>query len=331
MIILKKHQIHACHLIIENEKGIFQYPTGTGKTLIQSSSIANDIEASLTKTKKFTKGKAYVVLAPRIILANQLFSEVHDRLKKLGIDAQYLLVHSGRVQDDEDVDDEQDADAVLKHLPYREMHKTTRAADIKKELERANREKVPLIICGTYHSANRIKASKIPLRIVHCDEGHNTVAEDKTEAKGFGWIPNGFDDQTDKIFFFTATLKISEVDDGVGMNNEDRYGSVLASMTPKQAVNDGLIIGPRMHVVSTAGNVNEENEDAADSVAIKDAFKEHGSLLNGQGGKVLVVCKGSKHLNKLMEITKFYKDLRMVRPRSVRPRIPARRRRRCRH
>ncbi len=311
MIILKKHQVHACHLIFEEKKGIFQYPTGTGKTLIQSSSIANDIEALLTKTKKFTKGKAYVVLAPRIILANQLFSDIHDRLKKLGIDAQYLLVHSGRIQDNEDIDDEQDVDAVLKHLPYREIGKTTRSADIIKELKRANREKVPLVICGTYHSACRIKASKIPLRIVHCDEGHNTVADD---AKGFGWVPNGFDNQSDKIFFFTATLKNTDVEDGVGMNNEKRYGPLLASMTPKEAVNDGLIVGPRIHIVSTTGNVNEKNEDAADAKAIIDSFHEHNSLLNVRG-KILVICKGSKHLARLMEITKFYKDLRLIRKR----------------
>ena len=307
MIDLNPHQIKACKIIKESTKGIFQYPTGTGKTLIQSSSIVEDILANNQP------GRVYVVLSPRILLANQLFSEIHDLLKAKEIDAQYLLVHSGKVNEEDDLDEDADVASVKNNLPYREIHSTTSSGNIKKEYERAIRENVPLIICGTYHSAFRIKASEVPLRIVHCDEAHNTVAEDKTELKGFGWIPTGFDAQSEKIFFFTATLKVSTVEGGVGMNNKASYGEILDSMTPKEAVINGLIVGPRMHVVTTVA-VTDENEDAADIKAITESFKQHRSLLN-IGAKILVVCKGSQHLSSLMEASKFFKDLRMVKPR----------------
>jgi predicted helicase len=306
MIDLNKHQLKACKIISEATKGIFQYPTGTGKTLIQSSSIVEDI--------MLNKVGVYVVLSPRILLANQLFHEIREMLKDRHVDAQYLLVHSGRVEDEDDLDEDADVASVLKHLPYREIGKTTKSAEVKKEYERAIREGVPLIICGTYHSAKKIKDSGIPLRIVHCDEAHNTVAEDKTEVKGFGWVPNGFDKQAEKIFFFTATLKVSSVEDGVGMNNKAHYGEILDSMTPKEAVNLGLIVGPRMHVVTTVA-VTNDNEDAADIKAVTESFKQHHAMLNGQGAKLLVVCKGSRHLGAMMEASRFFKDLRLVRPR----------------
>jgi superfamily II DNA or RNA helicase len=73
MLDLRAHQNNALNSLSAAVRGIINLPTGTGKTLIQSRKIVNEITASVGT-------KVYVVLSPRILLSNQLMGDVKEDL-----------------------------------------------------------------------------------------------------------------------------------------------------------------------------------------------------------------------------------------------------------
>ena len=82
MLKTRAHQNIALTAITKAIKGIINYPTGTGKSLIQSRSIVDNIKLD-------NSNKVYVILSPRILLSRQLLNDVHTDLVHNKIDAQY--------------------------------------------------------------------------------------------------------------------------------------------------------------------------------------------------------------------------------------------------
>ncbi len=68
---LYDYQIEAAEATNNHNKGIVVMPTGTGKTFLQASIIAEDI-------KNNPGFRIYVVNAPRIMLSYQLLEEVFE-------------------------------------------------------------------------------------------------------------------------------------------------------------------------------------------------------------------------------------------------------------
>lgn len=291
---LKDHQVKCVDLTISSTRGVLCLPTGTGKTLIQANSIATHIDQN-------DSSDVYVVFAPRILLANQLFSEIKKYLETSGKDVQYLVVHSGRKLDDDEFDDEDSEIVELKTRFRGEIKSTTSPNVVREEYERAQRENVPLIIVSTYHSAERIIQSDIPIYACYADEAHNLVSQQ------FNFITT--DIKTEKFFSFTATMKVTDSETGLGMQNVQRFGEVLFKMTPLEAILLGLIVRPRMHLVRTAG-VDDTNNELADTKVVEDAYHEHRSLLENINPKLLVICKGSEHLNGILQRSKFFAKMR---------------------
>jgi superfamily II DNA or RNA helicase len=277
----RKHQIEAKSQIEFIREGIIHLPTGSGKTFIQANAIVDN----------FDKIRVFVVLSPRILLTNQLYSEVKDILVANTRDCQYLIVHSGRKEDKDDMN-------WAKDMPYREVISTTSSIDIKDQYERAQRENVPLIIFSTYDSAIRIVQSKIPVYMLLCDEAHNLVNEE------FCWIRyDGYNDgrlqfNANRKYYFTATLKVTSSETGLGMNNSDEYGPIIYSKTPLEMIEAGEILRPRMHLVNVSSSeiVTELDKDVN---AILESFTEH-RIHCKIGSKLLVVTKGSEHLNNIV-------------------------------
>ena len=85
------YQIEAAETTEINQKGIIVMPTGTGKTFVQAGIIANNI----TNNPGFG---VYVVNAPRIMLSYQLLEEFFKFNINNGIDARYMAVHSGKME-----------------------------------------------------------------------------------------------------------------------------------------------------------------------------------------------------------------------------------------
>ena len=130
---------------------------------------------------------------------------------------------------------------------------------------------------------------------MYCDEAHYLVREN------FHNFLKKVD--TENIFFFTATEKHSESDEGYGMNNESIYGEILYYMSPRQAIDDGLILRPRMQIVRTITNDYKFGEDLDKSFSnvVFQSFRQHEFAIGGQNGKLLVVVRGSSDMARFIK------------------------------
>ena len=288
------HQYNAMYEAISNPKGIIWLPTGTGKSYIQALIMMEDM-----RRKAWTEGTipVYVVISPRIILATQLFEETRNTMEEESFDCQYLIVHSGTVADKKEAESEVKAiksEIKKNKLPYREVVCTTSSKVIESEYERALRDNVPLIISSTYDSAKRIMQSGIPVTITHCDEAHTLLRPE------FQYICNDF--RSTRKYFYTATLKETFSNEGIGMNNPDRFGGIIFERTPLQMICAGVILRPRMHIVDMVLDLTINPTDIdIDTNAVISAFEAHkGQMKKGIGAKMLVSTSGTERLNDIM-------------------------------
>ena len=92
MIELRPHQLDALDAMNDSDKGQIIVPTGGGKTMCMIEDVKRQFKSSVSKT--------IVVVAPRILLANQLCSEFLEQ----NLDGNYnvcLLYTSPSPRDDE--------------------------------------------------------------------------------------------------------------------------------------------------------------------------------------------------------------------------------------
>jgi superfamily II DNA or RNA helicase len=325
---LKLHQRScvAAALALEYGPGQFCYPTGTGKTLAEAHVIVEHIRAGDTGV--------YVVLAPRIMLAQQLFTELYNELViRSDIDCAFFSLHSGKspnirkmtqkmrlTETFDDQDDSEDSLAVYNGLrnlgltdaQLREVFpSSTKTSALREAIETAEADGRPLVIVSTYHSAQRLSdaleddENPRELSILIADEGHNAV------AVGFKHV---HDIPATKRLYFTATRKLTDGgEDGDGMQNTSTFGPVLDALSPAEAVVRGLIVRPRVHYVEIEG-VNDENELDADFKAIEAAFVSHAKAVGGIGAKLLVAARGTLEIQQIVDHSDYFKRLRTVRP-----------------
>lgn len=290
MLQLREHQTNAKSALATAIRGIINLPTGTGKTLVQSRAIVDEILDS--------DPKVYVILSPRILLSNQLMNDVRADLAFNDTEAQFLVVHSGRYDDKQDIELEHELG-----ITFRETLSGTTKTTINEAYRRSVVEKVPLVISGTYHSAERIALAGIPVEIVFCDEAHYLVQEQ------FNWIVSD-PFPSKRAYYFTATLRETPSKEGMGMNNPELFGERLYTEIPAELIEKGEMVRPRMHMVDMS---HDPEKDEGDGLAVAEAFEEHRSVVN-VGAKLLVVSKdGSTHLNNLATHPKI-KQLMEVRP-----------------
>jgi superfamily II DNA or RNA helicase len=282
---LRTHIIEALVELNKADKGIINLPTGTGKSLIQAHAIVSAITTS-------DAPGVYVIASPRILLSNQLLETVRDLLIERRIDCQYLCVRSGQAKDFGEAE----------MLAYRELTATTSPQEIRQAYRQAQASQVPLVISAVYDSMVKLDLADIPIDVVHCDEAHYLIQSD------FAWIPTEF--KTKKMYFYTATLRVTKSEEGLGMNNEDRFGPVLYQRSPEEMVKAGEIVKPRINIVQTSAPVS--SGEWINPVAIVEAFKEH-SLLVNLGAKLLVVTSNSKSLEALVTSREIY-QLQRERP-----------------
>lgn len=289
---LRKHQVEALQSLEIANEGIIQLPTGTGKTFIQANAICNNIENAKKWiiNNKYNVIPVFTILTPRILLTNQIFIEVKSILINMGQDAHYLIVHSGKTND-------KSRENYPDNFPYRQLKSTTSAAVIIEEYNKALNENVPLIIFGTYDSAIRIKQSGIPVYMLCADEAHYLVSKEFSYIADEKWNADNYFTAYRK-YYFTATLRETDSTDGLGMNNNNRFGPILNTKTPKEMIEAGEILRPRIHLIDLVEDT--KSDDITKNVkAIIEGFKEH--LIHVRiGAKVLVVTKGSEDLNNIV-------------------------------
>ena len=159
--------------------------------------------------------KTIVVVSPRILLTQQLSADFLELIQSV----QVLHVHSG---------DTSHTSTTNK----REIFNWT-----------VNNWNSNKIIFTTYHSLHRIQESGIPVDTIYFDEAHNSVQQHFHPATRFFATTNNR-----RCFFFTATPRISNSDEEVGMNNEYVYGKVLEQVPAPELVNKGYILPPKVVV-----------------------------------------------------------------------------------
>lgn len=280
-----------------NNKGIVCLPTGCGKTFIQSAIIADDI----IKNGNF---QMYVVNAPRIVLTYQLLKEVYGFLVEAGIEARYMFVHSGGKINEKELEDIRiKANLDGANIPFSEIGSGTNVNDIREMINKAKTQNLPLIFFSTYNSAEKIEEARVgfePMSIVLNDEAHYLVQEQ------FHDILHAL--KSNRCYFFTATTISTPSDTGRGMNNKESYGEVLYSMTPRQAIDLGKMVRPRLHFIVTDGVYTTEDYNKSLNKIIKDTFEQHGKIITKTQPKVLVSAKGTQDIINFLK-SKEYRQL----------------------
>ena len=208
-ITLRPHQQRGLDALLQNAIGQVIVPTGGGKTLIGILDAQRRFSIKVPRT--------IVVVAPRILLAEQLCSEYLEHITNANV----LHVHSGET----------------KHF------KTTKSERIKMFVDMCQTVREHVIIFTTYHSLHRIQESGIAVDTIYFDEAHNSV------QRNFFPSTEYFSHHADRCYFFTATRKTSVTINKPGMNDRQVYGDIIARVSAPELVDGGFILPPKVKVI----------------------------------------------------------------------------------
>ena len=208
-ITLRPHQQRAINALRQNAIGQCIFPTGGGKTLVGIMDAKKRFEVNVPRT--------IVVVAPRILLAEQLSAEYLEHVTNANV----LHVHSGET----------------KHFS------TTKSDRIKLFVDMCHTVREHVIIFTTYNSLGRVMDSGISVDTIYFDEAHNSVKRIFFPATEY------FSHHADRCYFFTATRKTSVTIMKPGMNDRAVYGDVICHVSAPELVEGGFILPPKVHVI----------------------------------------------------------------------------------
>jgi len=272
--------------IDKNRRFLLADFTVTHNTYCQAAMLAYDI------IKNPNTFDMYIINAPRIMLSYQLLNEVYNFLTLAGIEARFMMVHSGGVDDEKDRETiRRMANTSGNKVPYSSINSATSKGEIIDMMNTAQAQNLPLIFVSTYHSATNIENARIdfnevqPIKMILNDEAHYLVQE------RFHDILNTIISK--RCYFFTATMVHTPSDEGRGMNNVELYGNVLYEMNPREAIDRGKMVRPRLHIIRTKGVYNTADYNTSISKIIKDSYEQHEAILTKLKPKLLVSTKGT--------------------------------------
>ena len=211
MITLRPHQDRILDRMLAYNKGQVIVPTGGGKTLTM-------IVDTQRRHDVITNGTTTVVVAPRILLAEQLCSEFLEIIDTAH--THVMHVHSGETH----------------HFSTTKSEKIALFTDV----ARTAGENV--IIFTTYHSLHRVVDADIEVNTIYFDEAHNSV------QRNFFPATEHFAADADRCYFYTATPKHSLTPKKPGMNDGSVYGQVLVNVPAPELVDGGYILPPKVVV-----------------------------------------------------------------------------------
>ena len=247
----------------QNNKGQVIIPTGGGKTICM-------IDDAITNMEVRHHGQTFVVVAPRILLAEQLCKEFLELLSP-GHNAHVMHVHSGDV----------------------EHFHTTKPEQIHMFANVARTAGENCIIFTTYHSLHRVQEADIEVNSIYFDEAHNSVQRNFFPATEF------FSNESDRCYFFTATPKHSLSVFKPGMNDTAVYGNVICNVPAPQLVEEGYILPPKV-VVQQLPQGDFKQSDDKNLLDTIDA-----NSLN----KILVAARSTKQIVRLVSQSDFCRQL----------------------
>jgi len=266
---LRPHQEQAIQSMIDHDKGQVIVPTGGGKTICM---IMDTIKQFTLKQHGLGISQTFVVVAPRILLAEQLCSEFLEMMHEQD-DVTPMHVHSGKIKG---------------------MFSTTNPFQIQQFVETTSGNR---LIFTTYHSLHRIQESGINVDTIYFDEAHNSV------QKNFFPATDYFSQYAGRCYFFTATPKHSRSPEKAGMNWIEVYGGVICQVPAPKLVKQGYILPPKVKVYRS--RILKKDELVAD----RDNEQMIGAIDNLDKDKVLICAKSTRQIVALISQTDFVQQL----------------------
>ncbi len=261
-ITLRPHQQRALDALQTNAIGQILVPTGGGKTLIGIQDAARRFSVNVPRT--------IVVVAPRLLLANQLSNEYLEHKTN----ANFIHVHSG-------------------DTPH---FSTTNPKEIALAVDMCAAVGQHTIIFTTYNSLNKVQESGIAVDTIYFDEAHNSVKRNFFPATEY------FSRHADRAYFFTATRKTSLTINKPGMNDREVYGDIICKISAPELVDGGYIVAPKVKVIQMDKVDRKSITPHLESNNILSTIDE--LSLN----KVLVCAKTTKQLTTIFQ-TDFAQQL----------------------
>jgi len=263
---LRPHQEQALQAMLYNDKGQIIVPTGGGKTICMIMDAVKQLEDYGT----------VVVVAPRILLAEQLCKEFMEIIDEKYNDVDVMHVHSGKIKG---------------------VFSTTNPLEIQGFVEQNLVNFFSrTIIFTTYHSLHRIEESGIDVDTIYFDEAHNSV------QKNFFPATDYFSQYAGRCYFFTATPKHSR-SVKPGMNWTEVYGGVICQVPAPKLVKQGYILPPKVKVYRS--RILKKDELVAD----RDNEQMIGAIDNLDKDKVLICAKSTRQIVSLISQTDFVHQL----------------------
>ena len=264
---LRPHQEQALKSMKDHDKGQVIVPTGGGKTICMIMDAVKQLEDYGT----------VVVVAPRILLAEQLSHEFMEIIDEKYPDVDVMHVHSGKIKG---------------------VFSSTNPIDIQQFVEQNLVNFISrTIIFTTYHSLHKVQESGIDVDTIYFDEAHNSV------QKNFFPSTDYFSQYAGRCYFFTATPKHSRTPFKVGMNDADVYGDVICNVPAPKLVKQGYILPPKVKVFRS--RILKKDE----LVAERDNEQMVGAIDNLDKDKVLICAKSTRQIISLVSQTDFVQQL----------------------
>ena len=265
-VTLRPHQKEAVNAMWDNNKGQVIIPTGGGKTICM-------IEDAMTNMELINNGQTFVVVAPRILLAEQLCSEFLELIDTTH--THIIHVHSGETS----------------HFS------TTKAEKISLFVNTARTAGENVIIFTTYHSLHRILEADVEVNTIYFDEAHNSV------QRNFFPPTEHFAADADRCYFFTATPKHSVTIFKPGMNDAGVYGNVICNVPAPKLVEEGYILPPKV-VVKQLDMVQDRQ-----LIADRDCQNLIDTIDENSLDKILICARSTKQIVKLLAESDFRNEL----------------------
>ena len=260
---LRHHQAQVLDAMNQHKIGQIVIPTGGGKTLCM---IMNLLQRFVQNP-----GQVAVVVAPRILLAEQLSAEFLEFITSANV----MHVHSGETHHYHTTKSEKIADWVTQH------------AD-------TNR-----IIFTTYHSLGRVVDAGVDVDVAYFDEAHNSTQKSHFIATAATSM------SADSKYFFTATPKHHTNPSANGMNNVSIYGNVIHNVRAQELIQTGCIIPPQVDTYKVDIVRNRATAAEADRNMIVDILDN----IEHDNPKVLVAAPSTKVMWNMLTNSDILKEL----------------------
>ena len=258
---LRPHQERAVAAMQKHDKGQVIVPTGGGKTLKMIYDALREFQSQTPQT--------IVVVAPRILLAEQLSSEFLEFITNAAV----FHVHSGETHHES----------------------STRPTAICQWVD-ANSDNHRLIVT-TYNSLNRIQEAGIDVNTIYFDEAHNSV------KRNFFPATEHFSQEANRCYFFTATPKHSVTVGKPGMNDVEVYGQVICKVPAPELVEGGYIVPPKVVVKQLEMVTGKQTNFDRDAANLLETIDENNV------SKILICAKATKQIVSLVSETDFCLEL----------------------